>query len=236
MSENADQAKHAKGNPLTPAGFAVRMALALAAYALMLFLPAGTLAYVPGWIFLGVIVPLGTGAGIYLFRNHPALVERRMRYREKEGQQRVIIAAMTVVYVGGIVLCGLDYRWGWSQVPLSAVIAANVVVGLSYLGVCWVMVINEFAGRTIEVEEDQTVVDTGPYAVVRHPMYSLVLVFTLALPVGLGSYWALALFAVAIPVALHFRMVNEEKVLLEELDGYDEYRKKVRWRVMPYLW
>ena len=159
-----------------------------------------------------------------------------MKQREKEQEQRVIILIMAITAFAGILLCGLDYRWGWSEMPLQAVVLANIIVGFCMLGITWVNVVNEFAGRTIEVEENQTVISTGPYAWVRHPMYGFFLILVLALPLALGSYWALPLFAVVFPIVFHYRMVNEEKLLIRELDGYTEYCHKVRSRIIPFLW
>ena len=214
----------------------MRAILGFVLYGALLFLPAGTWAYSPGWIFFGIIFPIALIGGIFLYKKHPEVLKRRMRIREKEKIQKVIIAVLTAVYFGGFILAGLDFRWGWSQIPLPAVIAANIVVGLSYIGVMWVLVVNEFAGRTIEVEEKQKLISTGPYALVRHPMYSFFLVLTIALGIGLGSYWALLVLALSIPIGLHFRIVYEEKLLMEELEGYNEYCEKVRSRVIPYIW
>ncbi len=224
------------GDKISASRLIIRAIFGFVLYGALLFLSAGSWAYSPGWIFIGTIFPIALSGGIYLYKKHPEVLKRRMKTREKENIQKIIIAALTAVYFGGFILAGLDFRWGWSRIPLPAVIAANIVVGLSYIGVMWVLVVNEFAGRTIEVTGKQKLISTGPYALVRHPMYSFFLVLTLALGIGLGSYWALLVLALSIPIGLHFRIVYEEKLLREELEGYDEYCMKVRWRVIPYIW
>ena len=214
----------------------LRVVSGLGFYSAILCIPAGTISYIPGWIFIGTLATSFAVIMPFLYFRHPDAFQRRMRQQEKEKEQKLVIALLAISGIGGFILSGLDYRWGWSQMPLFVVVLANVFIALCMAGITWVTVINEFAGKTVEVDDSQTVVSTGPYAVVCHPMYSFYIPLMLAIPIALGSYWAFPLFAIVVPIALQMRMVNEEKVLLEELEGYEEYRSKVRWRVLPYLW
>ena len=213
-----------------------RILIGLIIYGALLFLPAGTIYYLPGWMFIGTITLCYLFIMPFMYFKHPDALKRRLKQREKEKEQRVIIAIMALAAFSGIVLCGLDYRWGWSQMPIYIVALGNVLMGLSMLGITWVNVVNEFAGRTIEVVDKQTVISIGPYAWVRHPMYGFYLLLLTALPIALGSYWAFPLFVLIFPIIFHFRMINEEKLLARELEGYSEYCRKVRSRIVPFIW
>ena len=214
----------------------LRIIFAMTFYALILFVPAGSLAYFPAWIFLSTLLFTLLLVLPYMYIYHPETLKRRMKRAEKSKEQRIIVALLALGFYGGIVICALDFRWGWSQVPVYLVLAANIIVGLCFIGVTWVSSVNTFAGATIEVDVKQEVVTTGPYAWVRHPMYSFILVASLAMPIALGSYWAFLLFASVIPVLLHFRMLHEEKMLLRELRAYGEYSRRVTSRVIPLIW
>lgn len=201
----------------------------------LFFLTAGTWRFWPAWIFCSVLFVPMMGVVAYLFRRDPALLERRITYGESQPTQKKVIAAYNLVYIAGYSLPGLDHRFAWSEVPLAVVLVANAVVFFAYLWVAWVLVTNSYASRTVRVEAEQTLIDTGPYAQVRHPMYTGVAVMTLASPLALGSYWALlpVLFA---PPLLAWRIRDEERLLREELPGYVEYCERVPWRLVPGLW
>ena len=233
---HSSTSKHGNDEQLKVYRIVLRMSLAFVFYGLLLFVPAGSLQYFPGWMFLAAVFGAFSIIVPYMYINYPQALKRRMKRGEKSSEQKIIIACLAVGFYGGIIVSGLDYRFGWSQVPFYGVVVANLVVGLSILGVTWVSVINEFAGATIEVEKGQKLVTTGLYAWVRHPMYFFILLCALALPIGLGSLWAFPLVAVIIPITLHFRMLNEEAMLHRELDGYTEYCKQVRSRVIPGIW
>ncbi|HEX5334411.1 MAG TPA: isoprenylcysteine carboxylmethyltransferase family protein [Propionicimonas sp.] len=214
---------------------ALRGVLALTVMMAMLFLPAGTFDYWEAWVYLGLVFALAAGAGWWLFRHSPQLLVRRMRMREPTGKQVKIVSVAGVVMIAAFVLPGFDHRWGWSQVPIALVIGADVVVLASYLFVFQVQRVNEFASRVVEVEQGHRVVDTGPYAIVRHPMYLGMMWFILATPVALGSYWAL-IPALGIVPALMARILAEEELLRRDLPGYVAYTGRVHHRLLPGIW
>jgi protein-S-isoprenylcysteine O-methyltransferase Ste14 len=201
----------------------------------LLFLPAGTFDFWQAWLFLvAMFVPM-LAVGVYLFVHDPALLERRLRAREPQRTQRVLIALGSVLYLLAFGLPGFDRRFGWSDVPTVVVLLADVGFVAGYLLFAWVLRVNSFASRVVQVEADQTVVTTGPYAAVRHPMYSALLVMLLAAPLALGSWWAL-LPSLAVVGVLAARIRNEESVLTVELPGYREYVARRRFRLVPGLW
>jgi len=201
----------------------------------MFFLPAGTIFYWEAWGFMVVLFLPVTVFATYLLKHNPALLERRMKKREKEPQQRRIVAGSTVLLLATFLLPGFDKRFGWSSVPTWLVIAADIGVLLSYLLFVLTLKENEYAARTVEVEQQQRVITTGPYSFVRHPLYlAAALLFGFS-PLALGSYWAL-IPVVLFPAFLIARILNEEKVLLRDLDGYADYCKAVRYRLIPGIW
>jgi protein-S-isoprenylcysteine O-methyltransferase Ste14 len=199
------------------------------------FIPAGTLRFWEAWVYMAVLfVPMGC-VFAYLLRNDRKLLERRLRGKEKEQEQKAIQVIGALLYLFGFLLPGLDVRFGWSSLPLPVVIGADVGVLAGYLFFFFVLKENSFASRVVEVEEGQRVITTGPYAVVRHPMYlaiSMILAFT---PLALGSPWPLIPFGLAI-LLLIARIRNEEKVLSRDLSGYTEYMLQTRYRLMPGIW
>lgn len=208
--------------------------------AAMLFLPAGTLHWWEGWVYLAVIVIPMVGFSAYYYKHDPALVERRLRSREKIRQQKIIMRFGNLVTPITLLIPGLDYRLGWSArfmgaVPLALIVTSMAITLVSYLTTMWVMDVNRFAGRTIEVEPEQRVVSSGPYAIVRHPLYAAALVMILFTPLALGSYVGLPFAALFIPV-LVVRLLNEEDVLKRELPGYLRYSERTRYRLVPYVW
>ena len=201
----------------------------------LLFLPAGTLAYPKAWLFIALLFLPMLALGAVLLVKSPELLEKRLDAKEKEKTQKGVLAVSAVMFVGGFVVAGLDFRFGWSRVPIWVTVVASVVLLVSYALYAEVMRENEYLSRTIEVQENQKVVDSGLYGIVRHPMYAVTLWLFLASPIVLGSWWSLVCFAPYI-VIIVIRILNEEKVLQEGLDGYSEYKKRVKYRLVPFIW
>lgn len=202
---------------------------------LMLFLPAGTLSYYNGWLFVGLLfVPMFL-LGVVLLIKSPELLEKRLRSKESEGEQKKVIGASLIMFLAGFILSAFDFRFGWTYVPLPVVIVAAVILLVSYGLYAEVMRENVYLSRTIEVQEEQKVIDTGLYGVVRHPMYFSTVLLFLAIPVVLGSWIGFAIFCIY-PFLLVKRIKNEESVLEEGLEGYKEYKEKVKYRMIPFVW
>ena len=212
-----------------------RFGLAIIILGLMIFLPAGTLSYWEGWVMMAIFFIPMAFVGMYLLRNEPDLLDRRMRYKEKEKEQKTIVTLGGILFLLVFLLPGFDKRYNWSEVPRIVVVAADILMLLAYSLFFWVMKVNQYASRIIEVEQDQRVVTTGPYAYVRHPMYFAGSILYLCLPIALGSYWAF-LPACLLTFLLVFRIKNEERILIEQLKGYSEYVKSVKHRLIPGLW
>ena len=203
--------------------------------ALLLFLPAGTIRYPGGLLFLCLLFVPMLLLGILMLARARDLLAKRLDVKEKQGTQKGVVAVMGLIFLGGFILAGLDFRFGWSKVPLPVVIVASVLFLVGYALYAEVMRENAYLSRTIKVEEGQTVISTGLYAVVRHPMYTASTVMFLSLPLILGSWYALIPFALY-PVIMVVRIHGEEKLLTAELSGYEEYRRKVRYRLIPFIW
>ena len=201
----------------------------------MLFWPAGGFDYLNGWLFFGLLFVPILILGAVLFVKSPDLLRKRLDSREKEKTQQGVIAWSGLFFFVGFVLAGLDHRFGWSHVPTWLVITAAAILLISYALYAEVMRENAYLSRKVEVQEGQQVVDTGLYGIVRHPMYAVTLWLFLSIPLVLGSWYALICFAVY-PILIVVRLLNEEKVLTEGLEGYAEYKKKVRYRLIPFVW
>lgn len=212
-----------------------RYALAMLALGLMFFLPAGTLRYWQAWVYLFILFTPMAFVLCYLLRNDPDLLERRLRMQEREATQKRVIEVSLLLFLFAFLLPGFDRRFGWSHVHPAVVIAADIAFLAGYGLFLLVLKENRYAARTIQVEAGQKVIQTGPYAVVRHPMYSATLLMYLSSPLALGSYWAV-IPMLAYPVLLAARIRNEERLLLQELEGYREYMAKVRYRLIPKVW
>lgn len=201
----------------------------------LFFLPAGTLAYWQAWVILGIyFIPMFCIL-VYLLRYEPELLARRMRFREKENTQKRVISLSVFVLLAAFVLPGFDIRFGWSHVPVPVVIIADVVVFSGYMLVFLVFRENRYASRIVEVEQEQKVISTGPYAIIRHPMYAGAILMYGFSPLALGSYVAVIPALLLIPV-LMARIINEESVLVRDLKGYPEYRQQVKYRLIPGIW
>ena len=201
----------------------------------LLFLPAGTLRYTGGLLFAALLFVPMLILGIVLAVKSPSLLEKRLNAKEKQGTQKGVLAASGLLFVIGFIVAGLDFRFGWSHVPLWLVIAASAVLLVSYALYAEVMRENAYLSRTVEVQTGQKVIDTGLYGIVRHPMYAVTVWLFLSIPLVLGSWWSLLCFA-PYPLLIALRIRNEEKVLTEGLQGYEEYRRKVKYRLIPFIW
>jgi len=213
----------------------IRILLFLIVMLAMFFLPVGSLNFWEAWVYLILIFISMLAFLMYFLKNDPDLLERRMRSKEKETEQKWIIGIMSVCFIFTFLLPGFDQRFGWTRVPVTVVIMADVMVLLGYGFVFLVLRENSYASRVIEVEKDQEVISSGPYAIVRHPMYLGVALMFLFTPLALGSYWAL-IPSVLMICALVPRIFNEEKVLERDLEGYREYMQNIKYRLIPGVW
>lgn len=202
---------------------------------LLLFLPAGTLAYPGGWLFIGLLFLPMLILGTVLLIKSPDLLAKRLNAKEKETAQRGVVALSGLLFLAGFLLAGFDFRFGWSHVPRPVAIIASVILLISYALYAEVMRENAYLSRTVEVQKGQTVVDTGLYGIVRHPMYAVTIWLFLSIPVVLGSWFSLLCF-LHYPILITVRIRHEEKLLTAELDGYAAYKKKVRYRLIPFIW
>lgn len=212
-----------------------RIFLVTIALGLILFISAGSIRYWEAWVYGAVLFIPIVGACGYLLRKNPELLEQRMKMGEKERAQRLFIKLILPVFFVTIIIPGLDHRFKWSYVPTAVVILADVICFLGYLLFIAVLKENEYASRIVEVVNGQKIISTGSYAVIRHPMYLAVLVMCGCGPIALGSWWAL-LAVIPLPALFAFRILNEEKILLKDLAGYDEYMRKVKYRLIPFVW
>ncbi len=203
--------------------------------ATLLFLPAGSFRYMNGWLFLALLFLPILILGILLFIKAPELLEKRLRSKEKQPAQKRIVAILGLLFILGFAVAGLDYRFGWSHIPTWVVIVASLVLLISYGLYAEVVRENEYLSRTIEVQQNQKVIDTGLYGIVRHPMYGATLWLFLSIPLVLGSWWALLCFF-PYCVIIVLRIVDEEKFLEENLDGYGKYKRRIKYRLIPFLW
>ena len=202
---------------------------------LLIFLPAGTLAYPGGILFLCLLFIPMLLMGIVMLARARDLLAKRLDAKEKQAAQKGVQSLSGLVFIAGFVLAGLDFRFSWSNVPLPAVIAASVIFLPGYGLYAEVMRENAYLSRTVKVEEGQTVVSTGLYGIVRHPMYLASVLMFLSIPLVMGSWYALIPFAFY-PVLMVVRILDEEKLLTAELSGYEEYKRKVKYRMIPFIW
>ena len=212
-----------------------KLIFGIALIGLMLFLPAQTFNYFGAWLFMGVLMIPVMIMGAVLFIKAPDLLEKRLNRKEKETAQKGVIALSGLMFIGGFVLSALDFRFEWSRVPLWLTIAAAVIFLVGYGMFAEVMRENAYLSRAVEVQEGQTVISTGLYGIVRHPMYLATLLMFLPMPLILQSFWGLVPFAIY-PTLIIVRIINEEKVLVEGLAGYAEYKKAVKYRLIPFVW
>ena len=209
--------------------------LGLVLAGLLIFLPAGSLAFANGWLFMCLLFGPMLIAGFVMLAKAPDFLAKRLDAKEKQATQKAVVALSGLMFIGGFIVAGLDFRFGWSQMSLWITIAAAVLFLLSYALYAEVMRENAYLSRTIKVEKDQKVVDTGLYGIVRHPMYMATILLFLMIPLVLGSWYALAVFGFY-PAIIIVRLNGEEDLLTRELPGYAEYKKKVKYRLLPFIW
>lgn len=213
----------------------IRFALMILFFGALFFLPAGTLRYRQAWIYMLLFFSAAAGVMCWPIKHDPELLARRMRVKEKEPTQRSIIALATIISIGSYLIPGFDRRFGWSSVPVAAELIAYIIIMLGYGLVVRVLLENRYASRIIEVVRGQKVITTGPYAVVRHPMYLMAAVMYFFSPLALGSYWGM-IPGTLVLIPLIARILSEENVLLKGLEGYREYTLRTRYRLIPGIW
>ena len=212
-----------------------RYVLGVILVGVLLFLPAGSFSYWNAWFFMGLLfIPMFIAGIIMMFKN-PMLLKSRLDVKEKEKEQKEVILYSGLMFLLGFILAGLNYRFSWIMIPNIVVIIASILFVVSYILYAEVLRENTFLSRTIKVQENQKVVDTGLYGIVRHPMYSVTLILFLSMPLILGSLISFIIF-LAYPFIIAKRILNEEKVLEKDLKGYKQYEKKVKYRLIPFIW
>lgn len=201
----------------------------------MIFLPAGTLKFAQGWLFMAVLFVPMLIMGVVMAVKSPELLRKRLNGKEEKGTQKAVVAASGLMFAAAFAAAGLSYRFGWLRLPMGASIAAAVVFLAGYGMYAEVLRENAYLSRTVEVQRGQKVIDTGLYGVIRHPMYTATILMFLAAPLVMGSVVSF-IICLAYPVIITARLKNEEKVLEDGLEGYREYKKKVRYRLLPFIW
>lgn len=202
---------------------------------LLIFLPAGTLAYFNGWLFMGILfIPMFL-AGLVMMAKNPKLLQSRLDAKEKQKEQDLVVKLSGLMFLAGFIVAGLGVRFGWYMLPKPVVVVAAVVFLIAYILYAEVLRENTYLSRTIEVQEGQKVIDTGLYGIVRHPMYSVTLLLFLSMPLVLGSVYSFVIFLLY-PFIIAKRIKHEEEFLEKELKGYTEYKQKVKYRLIPFVW
>jgi protein-S-isoprenylcysteine O-methyltransferase Ste14 len=201
----------------------------------LVFLPAGTFAYRQGWLLLGILFVPMFAAGLIMMKKSPDLLRKRLNVREEQSEQKTVILLSGIMFLAAFIAAGLSFRFGWLRLPVWVSWAAAALFLLAYVLYAEVLRENAYLSRTIEVQENQKVVDTGLYGVVRHPMYMTTLILFLSMPLVLGSLISFVITLAYVPIIAK-RIRNEEEVLEEGLEGYKEYKKRVRWKVIPFIW
>lgn len=213
----------------------IKFLLGIVLVGALVFLPAGTLEYFNGWLFMSILfIPMFI-AGIVMMIFNPRLLKSRLDAKEKQSEQSLVIKLSGLMFLAGFIIAGLDFRFRWFVLPREVVIIAAVVFLVAYALYAEVLRENTYLSRTIEVQEDQKVIDTGLYGIVRHPMYSVTVLLFLSMPIVLGSMFSFIVF-LAYPFIIAFRIKNEEEFLEKELKGYSEYKKKIKYRMIPFIW
>lgn len=213
----------------------IKFLLGFAAVGLLIFLPAGSFSYFGGVLLMGILFIPMFFAGIILMFKNPELLRKRLNAKEKLQEQNLVIKLSGLMFAAGFIIAGIGFRLGWYMLPKSIQIVAAILFLAAYLLYAEVLRENSYLSRTIEVQKDQKVIDTGLYGIVRHPMYSVTLLLFLSMPVILGSVYSLIIF-LAYPFIIVLRISNEEEFLEKELEGYREYKRKVKYRLIPFVW
>ncbi len=213
----------------------IKFAFGVILVGLLIFLPAGTLEFWNGWVFMGILFVPMFFAGIVMMIKNPELLKKRLSAKEKQKEQNIVIKLSGLMFLLGFIIAGFNYRFGWYMLPKTASIVASAVFLFAYILYAEVLRENTYLSRTIEVQENQKVIDTGLYGIVRHPMYSVTIILFLSMPLVLGSVFSFIIF-LAYPLIIAMRIKNEEMFLEKELEGYREYKQKVKYRLLPYIW
>lgn len=201
----------------------------------LIFLPAGTVSFFNGWLLMGILfIPMFIAGLVMMFKN-PELLRKRLNAKEKQQEQNLVVKLSGLMFLAGFIVAGLGVRFDWYVLPKAVAIAASVVFLVAYLLYAEVLRENTYLSRTIEVQENQKVIDTGLYGIVRHPMYSATLLLFLSMPIVLGSIYSFMIF-LAYPLIIAKRIKNEEEFLEKELEGYRGYKQKVKYRLVPFVW
>ena len=213
----------------------IKFILGVLMIGLLLFIPANTINYWNGWLFMALLfIPMFI-AGIFMMVKSPDLLRKRLNAKEKENEQKEVILCSGLMFLAGFIIAGLNYRYNWIIIPNYVVVISSVVFLVAYILYAEVLRENAYLSRTIEVQENQKVVDTGLYGIVRHPMYAVTILLFLSMPLILGSIISFVLFLIY-PVIIAKRIKNEEEVLEKELVGYVDYKKKVKYKMIPFIW
>ena len=217
------------------AGALAKYLLGIVLVGLLIFLPAGSLTFWSGWLLMGILFIPMFFAGIVMMRKNPALLESRLNAKETQREQSTVVKLSGLMFLAGFVVAGLGFRFHWYMLPMGVSIGAAVLFLFAYALYAEVLRENTYLSRTITVQQGQTVIDTGLYGIVRHPMYSVTLVLFLSMPIVLGSVYAFLIFLVY-PFIIAKRIRHEEELLEKELSGYREYKQKVKFRLIPFIW
>ncbi len=216
-------------------GALLKLFLGVVFVGILIFVPAGTLSYFNGWLLMGILFVPMFFAGLWMAFKKPDLLERRLKAKEKQKEQNLVVKFSGLMFLAGFIVAGLGFRFHWYVLPTGVVIGATVIFLIAYILYAEVLRENTYLSRTIEVQENQKVVDTGLYGLVRHPMYSATVLLFLSMPLVLGSIYSFFLF-LAYPFIIAKRIYYEENFLEQELEGYREYKKKVKYRLIPLVW
>ena len=213
----------------------IKFLMGLLVVCALLFIPAGTINYWNAWLFIGILfIPMFI-AGIVMMIKNPELLKQRLDAKEKESEQKLMILGSGIMFLSGFIVAGLNYRYQWLILPNLVIIIASIIFIISYILYAEVLRENTYLSRTIKVQENQKVVDSGLYGIVRHPMYAITILLFLSMPLILGSIYSFIIFLIY-PILIALRIKNEEEVLEKELNGYKEYKKKVKYRIIPFIW
>lgn len=213
----------------------IKIALGIVLMFLLVFGPAQTMNYWNGWLLMGLLFVPMFFAGIVMMIKSPELLKKRLNMKERQGTQKVIVLISGIMFIAGFIVAGLNFRYEWSTIPNGVVIVASVLFILSYIMYAEVLRENQYLSRTVEVQENQKVVDTGLYGIVRHPMYAATIILFLSMPLILGSIISFVIFLLY-PIIISKRIKKEEELLEKELDGYAEYKKRVKYKLIPFIW
>lgn len=213
----------------------IKFVFGLITVMLLVFVPAGTLNYINGWILIGILFIPMMIMGIVMLVKNPELLKKRLNTKEKISEQKNIIRFSGIIFLTGFIVAGLNYRFKWLIIPQWIVIVSSIIFLLSYAMYAEVLKENTYLSRTVEVQENQKVIDTGLYGVIRHPMYTATIIMFLSIPMVLGSVHSFIIFLLY-PVIIVMRLKNEEKFLENNLDGYSQYKNKVKYRLIPFIW